>query len=201
MRSVLKRICFVLVCSLFLSGPCLAASQKPGEYVMKAIEDLRVFVLANKDSMPEEQLDAKLREMIEPLFDFREMAQRSLGASWSKGNPAQQEEYVTLFTQLLSRTYLKRIRQNVQTSKVTLAGEAARSGKAVVKTSIDDSEDIISLEYRLNETNDRWRIYDVVIENVGLVNNYRNEFGGLVRKGGFEGLLQELRNKVAHRTE
>jgi phospholipid transport system substrate-binding protein len=136
----------------------------------------------------------KLRTLIEPRFDFREMSQRSLGAQWNTLQPEQQEEFVTVFSSLLARTYLERI-ETVEEKMVTIDSEQVNGDKALVKTSVHRNGDVFPLDYKLMQKNGGWRVYDVVIENIGLVSNYRNEFAGIMRKEKFEGLITRLRDK------
>jgi len=136
----------------------------------------------------------KLRETIEPKFDFKEMAKRSLGAHWLKINVEQRNEFVSAFSDLLARTYLSRI-ENVGRGMVSVESEKIKAPKAYVKTMVNYKGDIFPIDYRLLERNKHWMVYDVIIENIGLVANYRNEFAGIIRKEKFSGLMKRLHDK------
>jgi len=137
---------------------------------------------------------AELREVINPRFDFEEMAKRSLGAEWRNCTPEQQRDFVGVFSGLLSRTYLSRI-ETVKPGMVTIDSEKLDGLKAVVRTTVSHKGDEFPIEYKLLNESGTWRVYDVVIENIGLVANYRNEFAGIIRKEKFDGLMQRLRAK------
>jgi phospholipid transport system substrate-binding protein len=139
---------------------------------------------------------AELRQVINPRFDFAEMAKRSLGAEWRNCTPEQQKDFVDVFSGLLSRTYLSRI-ETVKPGMVTIDSEKLDGIKAVVRTTVNHKGDQFPIEYKLLNEEGTWRVYDVVIENIGLVANYRNEFAGIIRKEKFEGLMQRLREKSA----
>ncbi len=136
----------------------------------------------------------KLRELISPYFDFDEMSKRSLGTNWNERSAEEQKEFVSLFSDLLAKTYLARI-ENIQDDTVTVDKEDLNFPKALVKTTIFYKGDKFPLDYRMYSQNGKWRIYDVIIENIGLVANYRNEFAAIIRKDDFSGLLAKLREK------
>ena len=137
---------------------------------------------------------AKLRDIINPRFDFREMSQRSLGAAWNERNDAEREEFVSVFSDLLARTYLSKI-ETIKPGMVQINSETVEAPKALVRTTIKNNSDTFPIDYKLINENGTWRVYDVIIENIGLVSNYRNEFAGIIRKEKFEGLMTRLREK------
>lgn len=139
---------------------------------------------------------AELRQVINPRFDFEEMAKRSLGAEWRNCTPEQQRDFVDVFSGLLSKTYLSRI-ETVKPGMVSIDSEKLDGTKAVVRTTVTHKGDEFPIEYKLLSEEGTWRVYDVVIENIGLVANYRNEFAGIIRKEKFDGLMQRLRAKGA----
>ena len=139
---------------------------------------------------------AELRQVINPRFDFAEMAKRSLGAEWRNCTGDQQKDFVDVFSGLLSKTYLSRI-ETVKPGMVTIDSEKLEGSKALVRTTVTHKGDQFPIEYKLLNQEGTWRVYDVVIENIGLVANYRNEFAGIIRKEKFEGLMQRLREKSA----
>jgi phospholipid transport system substrate-binding protein len=136
----------------------------------------------------------KLREIINPHFDFNDMAKRSLGAHWESCSEEERSEFVSVFSNLLARTYLERI-DTVTENIVGFADEKITPPKALVKTVINHRGDSFPIDYKLANNDGKWRVYDVVIENIGLVANYRNEFAGIIRKEKFVGLMDKLKSK------
>ncbi|MBN8548395.1 MAG: ABC transporter substrate-binding protein [Deltaproteobacteria bacterium] len=136
----------------------------------------------------------KLREVINPRFDFEEMSKRSLGTYWKEITPEQQKEFVVVFSDLLARTYLSKI-ETVEEGMVKFDGEKVDFPRALVKTIVKYKGDNFPLDYKLLNEGGSWKVYDVVIENIGLVANYRNEFAGIIRKESFDGLMKKLREK------
>lgn len=139
---------------------------------------------------------AKLREIINPHFDFAEMAKRSLGPQWTERTPEEQQEFVDVFSNLLARTYLERI-DTLKSNIITYNKEEVTPPKALVKTTVTHKGDAFPIDYKLMNDSGSWRVYDVVIENIGLVANYRNEFAGIIRKEKFSGLMEKLKSKSA----
>ena len=141
------------------------------------------------------QRRASLHDIIAPRFDFAEMAKRSLGTHWAKVSDAERDEFVDVFSDLLARTYLERI-EHIRKDTVFIKGEKLRSERvAVVHTIVTHKGDKFPIDYKLVKRSGGWRVYDVVIENIGLVSNYRNEFSGIIRKEKFTGLMKRLRKK------
>ncbi len=150
---------------------------------------------ADRGRIPDAEVNEHLKRVIAPLFDFEEMSRRSLGAYWKKGSEAEQEEFVERFSDLLARTYLKRITQGVQLIEVVEITEKVEGDRATVNAKIAVKGIVISTEARMLLKSDGWKIYDVAVENIGLVSNYRNEFPAIVRKEGFRGLIDRLKKK------
>jgi len=172
------------------------AGQSPGATITEAVKVLQDAVTQG-EGKPAAEVDQNLRKILTPVFDFNEMARSSVGSNWSKGTPEEQKEFVDLFSELLARTYLKRIKENVKEADYKLIHETVNGNKALVKTTVIDKGDKIKIDYRMVQKEGPWRVYDVIIEDVGLVTNFRNEFGAIIRKDGFSGLVQRLRDKVA----
>lgn len=140
----------------------------------------------------------KLHDIIAPRFDFQEMAKRSLGAHWSKVDEVQRNEFVSVFSKLLAKTYLERI-EHIRKETVAIKDEQMKNDKvAVVHTIVTHKGDKFPIDYKLVRRKSGWRVYDVVIENIGLVSNYRNEFAGIIRKEQFAGLMERLKQKTGN---
>lgn len=148
------------------------------------------------------QRKAELRKIIWPKFDFSEMSVRSLGPMWKEISEEQRTEFISIFSELLARTYLSRV-GTIERGMVSIEGEkiypAAGAGeaRALVRTVVTQKGDKFPILYKVVFRDQQWRVYDIIIENVGLVANYRNEFSGIVRREGFPRLMERLRTKVA----
>jgi phospholipid transport system substrate-binding protein len=138
---------------------------------------------------------AEIRRVADGLFDFNEMARLTLSRHWSAQSPRDQDEFVRLFTALLERCYLSTI-ENYAGERITFLGESIDGSYAQVRSRITTDRRVeISIDYRLIDRGDRWEVYDVVLDSVSLVSNYRSQFNSIIRTSSFGELLTRLRNK------
>jgi phospholipid transport system substrate-binding protein len=137
----------------------------------------------------------KLKEAVGERFDFDEMAKRSLGSQWQKRTAAEQQEFVRLFTELLESTYLSKL-EEYSGEKIQFLNERRDKDFAEVNTKlINKKGEEYALDYRLSNVNADWKVSDVVIENISLVNNYRSQFSRVLSRSSFEDLVQTLKQK------
>jgi phospholipid transport system substrate-binding protein len=123
------------------------------------------------------------------------MAKRSLGPHWQRRNPEQQKEFTGLFTNLLEGAYLDRI-ESYNGEKVQFVKETLDKNHAGVDTKIVDKKGTeFAVNYRMHNVGGEWKVYDVIIENVSLVNNYRSQFNRLLAKSSYEDLVVALKEK------
>ena len=182
-----------------LIAPLPAVALSPSETVNGVVVQVRNTIKEKEKKLPAAKLENELRGIISPVFDFRTMARSSLAAHWKDAKPEQQKEFVDLFSDLLAHTYLKRIRDNAVTSDFEILGEKRKGvKKAIVQTKVTYEKDqSATIDYRMRHKDDSWLVYDVIIENIGLVSNYRQEFDDIVKKEKIDGLLAKLREKKA----
>lgn len=135
-------------------------------------------------------------KLVHSKFNFEVMSQGVLGPNWHKATPQERERFVKLFSQLLEETYIGRVREYTG-QKIRFGSEHIRQNRAVVDTYIAmDSGDEIPISYRMLLNGDEWEVYDVVIEEVSLVRNYRSSYSEILRKKNIEGLLEEMQAKI-----
>jgi phospholipid transport system substrate-binding protein len=138
----------------------------------------------------------QLRQAISARFDFNEMAKRSLGSHWQRRSAEEQRQFVQLFTDLLERSYADQI-ESFNGEKIVYSREKQEKDHAEVDTKIATKKgEEFSVNYRLHLVDREWRVYDVVIENISLVNNYRSQFNRVLAKSSFDDLLQQLQGKT-----
>jgi phospholipid transport system substrate-binding protein len=138
---------------------------------------------------------AAVRKIAEEVFDYPDTAQRALGVHWNARSPQERQEFVQLFADLLDRAYMGKI-DLYQGEKVRYAGETVNGDEATVKTRIVTKRGSeVPIDYRMHLKNDRWLVYDVIIEGVSLVSNYRMQFNKVVQTESYQSLVQKLRAK------
>jgi phospholipid transport system substrate-binding protein len=151
---------------------------------------------ALKPASAKETKKQKLRTIYDRMFNQVELSKRAMGRNWSKLNAAQQQEFVKLFRQVLEKAYIDKILAYTD-EKITFEKESMLSEtQAEVQTKAITSSKTIPISYRLILQNGTWGVYDVVIENVSLVQNYRTQFNDILAKNTPEQLLETLRKKV-----
>ena len=150
-----------------------------------------------KDQAKDVQI-SQLSDLISTIFDFEELSKRTMGREWKKMNAGQQKEFVQLFRELLQGVYADRLLaysdQKVLFDKETMLKEGAAEVQSYLQTS-DGKK--IPLFYRLTDKSGSWRVYDVIIEGVSMVKNYRTQFREILTKDSPEKLLQILRDKTS----
>jgi phospholipid transport system substrate-binding protein len=123
------------------------------------------------------------------------MAKRSLGANWQRRSPEEQGEFVKLFTELIENSYADNL-ASYDGEKVTITSEKQDKEYAQVDTKIASRKgEEFTVNYKLLQASNDWKIYDVVIENISIVNNYRSQFNRVIAKSSFEDLMQKMKAK------
>jgi phospholipid transport system substrate-binding protein len=185
---------FTFFISLVIVSLANANTDSPKELVTKTVNEIIDTVQKNLGDDKIAERRVKLRNIINPRFDFAEMSKRSLGSHWSSITKSEQIEFVKVFSELLARTYLKRV-ETVKPGMVVVNSENVQEPIAIVKTSVSQKGQVFPLQYKLVKRSTGWKVYDVIIENIGLISNYRNEFDVTIRKEGFTNLLSKLKEK------
>jgi phospholipid transport system substrate-binding protein len=194
MKQHLVRMTLIL-CLIF---PLSAFAGVPLETV-KGHLDKVLDVLRDPSLKAESAKKAKkdrIRAISEKMFDFPELSKRTLARNWSKFNPEQQKEFVELFTSFLEDVYADKI-MTYSDEKIVFSEEIALTEKTVeVRSKVLRKNGDIPLYYRVILKDGVWRVYDIVIEGVSLVNNYRSQFREILSNKPPESLLETLRKKV-----
>jgi phospholipid transport system substrate-binding protein len=143
------------------------------------------------------QRRAAVRKISERIFDYPDTARRALGQHWNARTPEEQREFVQLFAGLLDRAYFSKI-DRYQGEKVRYTGESVSGGEATVKTTIVTSAGSeVPVDYRMHQVDGQWLVFDVIIEGVSLVSNYRTQFNKIVQTESYQGLVQKLRARTS----
>jgi phospholipid transport system substrate-binding protein len=186
---------------LLLTVPLsIGAAESPRDTLRSTIARL-VLVLRDPalqgDGHRQERVE-KVREIVQPQFAFLEMAQQALGAHWRDRTEAEQREFVRLFTDLLEQTYSGLLERYAAEVQVLFDHERIQGAVAEVDTQIRSSphEQPVAITYRLRDVGGQWLVYDVVIDQVSLVRNYRAQFSRILGTASFAALVQDLESKL-----
>ena len=184
----------------FVFGNSILFAGDPGKLVMDTIDKGLVVLkepsLKGNDKVNERR--QKLWETISPIFNFEEMSKRALGQHWKKRNDEEKKEFVGLFTNILKDAYIGKT-DAYSGEKVILMKERVDKEYATVQTKfILNTGSELVVDYNMLNNSGEWKIYDVIIEGVSLVNNYRSQFNSILIKSTYNELVQRIKEKKAN---
>jgi len=195
----MKKILIILLILIFTSSIAFSALS-PKEQIKKTVDNV-ISILKDpkyKGEKNSHQRRTALRNEIGKVLDFEEMAKRSLGVYWKERTPQEKKEFVDLYKDLLIRSYSGKI-ESYTDEEIIYTDERIENGKyAEVKTKIitkDKKE--IPIDYKLYFNGKEWKVYDLVIEGVSLVSNYRSQFNKIIRNHSYQDLVKRMKIKQA----
>ncbi len=190
------RVIWILMLLFALSSVHTAWAGPPTDQLREGVEQV-ITTLRDPDLRGDQKTDerrAAISKLADQIFDFTETAKRALRQHWAERTPAEREEFVRLFTGLVRRTYISRVDQ--YNSEMTFHGDTVDGDQAIVRTTLILSKGgEMSLNYRMRQMQDRWRVYDLDVAGVSLVANYRTQFSRIIRTESFEALLARLKSQ------
>ncbi len=198
-KSLSRLFPLLLVVILLLWSSLSVGAGEPTEEIRAAIsQGVEILNGAKLDDKKQRaEVINRLRKIVYPLFDFNEMAKRSLGSHWRRLEPQQQKEFVSAFTELLEKTYADKI-DLYEGQTVDYLGETVDKNYATVKTNVTGKKgESFSVDYKLFRVDGKWKIYDIVAENISVVNNYRSQFHRVIIKSSFEELVKRIKEKAS----
>lgn len=174
--------------------PLLSWAGPPTDALKGTID--QVMQVLSVEDLDNEIKKRQIREVISIRFDYRAMSQRTLARNWKKASEGQQKHFVELYGTMLQNTYLVLVEEYTD-QKVSYGAEKLRKGKyAQVNTIIHDQGKEIPVNYKLRLKDGDWFVYDVIIEGVSMINNYRTSYQSIVKNHGMDGLLTKLEAKL-----
>ncbi len=187
----------LLVFGLVFTLPTLAAEPAAGSptAVVKTAVDA-ILVVLRKDGFDMATDRPAISTEIKKIFDDTAMAQSVLSTNWRTATPEQQTEFKALLLETIQNTYLNRIKAYTNET-VEFRNEEIRENRATVNTMIIAASGPIPVNYKLRKRSDGWFVYDVEVENVSMVNSYRDTYRDIVSRDGMDGLLGQMRTKLA----
>ena len=189
---MLKRVLLVLTASIFMVS---AACANPTDDVKKTVDEV-VRIVADKGLKKNDTKRRQaLKRAISGIFDYSEMAKRSLGKHWNPLSAAEKKHFAGLFATLLENSYAGKI-ESYNNERIVYIRDNVDGDYAEVKSKVvTANRDEFTLDYRLSKQNGKWMVYDVVIEGVSLVSNYRSQFNKIITANGYDTLVKKLQSK------
>lgn len=189
---MIKRFLLILTASLFLVS---AAYAGPTDDVKKTVDEVVRIVSDKEMKKNDTKRRQALKKAISTMFDYTEMAKRSLGKHWNTRTPAEKKQFAELFATLLENSYAGKI-ESYNNEKIIYIKEVVEEDFAEVKSKVvTAARDEFTLDYRVFKQDGKWMVYDVVIEGVSLVSNYRSQFNKIITANGYDKLVKKLQSK------
>jgi phospholipid transport system substrate-binding protein len=186
-----------LAAAMLLAWPAPAPAGGPATAAVKQTVD-EVIRILNDEKMKKPDRLAERRKLLEKIvgdrFSYEEMSKRTLAAHWQKLNEKERAEFVDLFRKLLTNSYADKV-EGYSGEQIQYLNERNEGDYAEVRTKATSGKTEIPLDYRLLNKGGDWRVYDVVVDGVSLVNNYRGQFAKIIRTSGYDDLVKQLRDK------
>jgi phospholipid transport system substrate-binding protein len=189
----------LLLSAVWLNAVGLATAGEPTDLVRQTTE--QVFKILEDPQFQDPARQAERRERLhkiaDQVFDWQEMSRRALAVHWRERTPQEQQEFVRLFRDLVEGTYINRLESAIQEKReVQYVGEQIEGSRATVKTVVVTRRNQqVPIEYRLHQVDGRWLIYDVLVEGISLVNNYRSQFNRIITSSSYTALVQKMKNR------
>jgi phospholipid transport system substrate-binding protein len=189
-----------VVAALLVLGAAAGAQAGPATDRLKPEVERVLGVLENPalrgEAKTQERRQA-IRAITDGVFDWTEMARRALGRHWNARTPAEQQEFVGLFRDLIERAYIAKI-EKYRGEKLAYAGERSDGDQAMVRTRVETKPgQEVGIDYRMSRQGSRWMVIDVLVENISLVGNYRSQFDDVIKTSSFEELVKRIRTRTS----
>ena len=173
-------------------APGLVSANSPTDQIQQTIQQVANVVADTTNG--DDRRKELLRETLLPRFDWWEMSKLALGKNWIQAS-GRENEFVSAFAEFLGNAYIGQI-GSYRREKVLFVQESIENNRAQVKTKIvSDKGEPTSVNYRLHRIEGEWKIYDVIVEDISIVNNYRSQFNRILAKGSLEDLIKQLKEK------
>jgi phospholipid transport system substrate-binding protein len=187
-----------LIAALALLAGSAAHAGPPTDQLKTAIDQILAILQDPALKQPGKAAERreKIRAVANDVFDWEEMGKRALARHWEARSPQEREEFSKLFADLLERSYVGKI-EGYSGEKILYEKEMLDGDRAEVRTKlVTKAGTSIPIDYQMQKSGDRWRAYDVKIENVGLVANYRAQFNRIIQQSGYPDLVSRLKTKA-----
>ncbi|MGH7403709.1 MAG: ABC transporter substrate-binding protein [Candidatus Rokuibacteriota bacterium] len=192
---LVRRLVTVVLAGLLVGAPAPAEAGAPTDQLRTSVDHI-VKVLEDPALRAEaraKERRAAIRKEAEVVFDFGETAKRALGRHWQGLSEKDQREFTSLFTDLIERAYISKI-ERYSGERIAYAAESVDGGLATVRTRFVTRKGTeIPVDYRMQQRGDRWLVYDVAVEGVSLVNNYRTQFDKIIQTSSYAELVRRMK--------
>ena len=196
----MRILSYIIVFYAFVGywGPGLALGAGQAELLLRSMKerDRSIKAIVNSETQGETVEEReKLRTIVEEMFDFRRFARVALGRHWQRRTEAEQAEFADLCRRLIVKNYADP-KLYTKSEKIEYAGSEVDSTEGVVRTIVHYKDEQSHIDYKLHPVNEKWLVYDMVIDDLSVARNNRSQFYKEIRKSSYEGLVKKLRDKL-----
>jgi len=199
MRCVARGWTMLLLSTIWLSAVGLAMAGEPTDLIRQTTDQVLKILEDPQFQAPDRQAEKqeRLHKLADQVFDWQEIARRALAVHWRERTPQERQEFVGLFRDLVETTYLNRLESAVQEKReIQYVAEQVDKSRAVVKTNVVTRRNQqVPIDYVLHQVDGRWLIYDVLVEGISLVNNYRSQFNRIITSSSYNELIQKMKTR------
>jgi phospholipid transport system substrate-binding protein len=200
----MKRWALMLAVCLLLAGPSQAStdSRMPMETLREPIN--QIIGLLNDPSYKGPDKKAlqrdKIWEIARPVFNFEEISRRAIGKSWDSFSSDEKSRFTTIFSEFLGNTYIDKLQGEFHNEQIDFDKELVKGSKALVRTRLRREKTVIPIDYRMQQIDGSWKIYDILVENgVSIVKNYYVQFNSMLKEGTPAQLIERLEKKLGNK--
>ena len=187
-----KRCAVLVITGMFLSTTAFAGAT---DDVRKSVDELFRIVADKNLKQHDQQRRQVLKKVINTIFDYSEMAKQTMGRHWNPRTPTERTQFTDLFASLLDNSYISKI-ESYNNEKIVYLKETIDGNYAEVKSKVITAKrDEYTLDYRLLNESGKWMVYDIIIEGVSMVSNYRTQFNRIISNNGYSELVKKLQTK------
>ncbi|HEV8474339.1 MAG TPA: ABC transporter substrate-binding protein [Methylomirabilota bacterium] len=191
----MRSLAVIVLVLAVVAAPLTAGAGAPTEQLKTQVD--RVMKVLDDPALKDKPKERRgiVRKIADDIFDFGETAKRSLGRHWTARTPTEREEFVKLFGDLLERSYISKI-EMYGGERIQYTGDKIEGDQASVQSKLITKQGSeMPIEYRMLRKSDRWLVYDVIIEGVSLVSNYRTQFNKIIQTSSFAELVKKMKSR------
>ncbi|MCX7944525.1 MAG: ABC transporter substrate-binding protein [Deltaproteobacteria bacterium] len=188
MKSIIVLIFGISLCPSLLIG-----EERASDVILRYSERVKSVI---KKGIPIEKKKLEIRKIVDEILDYSELAKRSLGRHYKDRSKEEIEKFSSLMKELIETSYMKKITSTID-YKLVVKSEDDLEGELIVNTEISSQDGKVQVGFALLKRDDKWVIYDMIIDEVSTLKNYKSEFNRIIKEQGFDMVLKKMENKLS----
>ncbi len=189
----MKKVLLLIVISVISVSSLYSADEKASEAIVRYSDRVKMII---KKNIPLEKKKSEIRKVVDEILDYNELARRSLGRHYKDRSKEEIEKFNGLMRELIETSYMKKITSTID-YKLVVKGESDEEGELIVNTEISSSDGKVQVGFALFRRENKWVIYDLIIDEVSTLKNYKSEFNKIIKEQGFDMVIKKMENKLS----